>query len=130
MTVSIKRVYEKAAADDGFRVLVDRLWPRGISKQRAEVDDWVKEIGPTDDLRTWFAHVPDRFGDFAKRYRAELDTNAAVDTLRRYIADHDQVTLVYSAKDTEHNQAVVLRDYLAGSSPPAGPPRRVQSGPT
>jgi DNA-3-methyladenine glycosylase len=115
MTVSVKRVYEEPAAGDGFRVLVDRLWPRGISKQRAEVDEWLKDVGPSDELRTWFGHVPERFGEFATRYRAELAGSAAAETLRGIVADHEHVTLVYSAKDAEHNQAVVLAQYLTGA---------------
>ena len=114
MTVTIKRVYEDPAADDGFRVLVDRLWPRGVSRQNAELDDWLKEIGPSTQLRNWFGHDPELFPGFTQRYRAELDENPAVDTLRRYLAEHAKVTLLYGAKDAEHNQAVVLRDYLAG----------------
>ena len=114
MTVAIKRVYEDPAADDGFRVLVDRLWPRGVSRENAELDDWLKEIGPSTQLRNWFGHDPELFEGFTQRYRAELDENPAVATLRGYIADHPKVTLLYGAKDAEHNQAVVLLDYLAG----------------
>jgi uncharacterized protein YeaO (DUF488 family) len=112
MKVSIKRVYEKPDAADGFRVLVDRLWPRGVSKEHADVDEWLKDVGPSDDLRKWFGHVPDRFGEFATRYRAELADGAALSSLKAIVADHENVTLVYSAKDEEHNQAVVLRDVL------------------
>ncbi|MEO7124018.1 MAG: DUF488 domain-containing protein [Lacisediminihabitans sp.] len=112
MTVSIKRVYEGAERSDGYRVLVDRVWPRGVSKEKAAVDLWLKEVGPSTELRTWFGHVPARFAEFAKKYRAELDHNAAAQELRDAVAAHDTVTLVYSAKDEEHNQAVVLADYL------------------
>jgi uncharacterized protein YeaO (DUF488 family) len=112
MKVSIKRVYEKPDAADGFRVLVDRLWPRGVSKEHADVDEWLKDVGPSDDLRKWFGHVPDRFGEFATRYRAELAAGEALSFLKALVADHENVTLVYSAKDEEHNQAVVLRDVL------------------
>jgi uncharacterized protein YeaO (DUF488 family) len=112
MKVSIKRVYEKPDAADGFRVLVDRLWPRGVSKEHADVDEWLKDVGPSDDLRKWFGHVPDRFGEFATRYRAELAAGAAFSSLEAIVAGHENVTLVYSAKDEEHNQAVVLRDVL------------------
>src|SRR5678816_4091209 len=96
MTVTIKRVYEDPAADDGFRVLVDRLWPRGVSRQNAELDDWLKEIGPSTQLRNWFGHDPELFPGFTQRYRAELDENPAVDTLRRYLAEHTKVTLLLS----------------------------------
>ena len=114
MTVAIKRVYEDATADDGFRVLVDRLWPRGVSRDNAELDDWLKEIGPSTQLRKWFGHDPERFDGFVTRYRAELDNNPELATLREHIAAHPKVTLLYGAKDAEHNQAVVLRDYLLG----------------
>ena len=94
-------------------MLVDRLWPRGRSKQSARVDVWLKDIAPSKNLRTWFGHIPERFDEFAARYRAELDTNPeAVSRLRGLISDHPRVTLLYGAKDNEHNNAVVLRDYL------------------
>jgi len=112
MSVSIKRVYEHPESSDGYRVLVDRLWPRGIAKANASVDLWLREIGPSNELRKWFGHVPERFAEFAAKYRAELDDNAAVQELRDVVASHDTVTLVYSAKDEEHNQAVVLAGYL------------------
>ena len=112
MTVSIKRVYEKPEPADGFRVLVDRLWPRGVSKEHAEVDEWLKEVGPSDELRKWFGHVPERFGEFSARYRAELEENDAFDALQSLVSENKTVTLVYSAKDEDHNQAVVLREAL------------------
>lgn len=113
--VRIRRVYEEPSADDGLRVLVDRLWPRGRSKQSAHVDVWLKDIAPSKDLRTWFGHIPERFDGFAARYRAELDANPeAVGRLRELIAGHSRVTLLYGAKDSEHNNAVVLREYLLG----------------
>ena len=111
--VRIKRAYESADPDDGFRVLVDRLWPRGISKDRADLDEHLKDIAPSPDLRTWWNHAPDRFEEFANRYRAELDDNPAADDLRKIIADHKVVTLVYGAKDPKVNHAVVLEEYLA-----------------
>ncbi|MCX7521238.1 DUF488 domain-containing protein [Microbacterium sp. STN6] len=112
MGVKIKRVYEQADAADGYRVLVDRLWPRGLKKENAAVDVWLKEVGPSNELRGWFAHKPERFAEFAERYASELDGNAAVEELRRLVAEQKVVTLVYSAHDEQHNQAVVLRDYL------------------
>jgi uncharacterized protein YeaO (DUF488 family) len=115
MKVAIKRVYEKPDAADGFRVLVDRLWPRGVSREHAEVDEWLKDVGPSDALRKWFGHLPDRFGEFATRYRQELANSEALNSLKAIVADHGTVTLVYSAKDEEHNQAVVLRDVLEGA---------------
>lgn len=110
--VRIKRVYDDPAKADGHRVLVDRVWPRGLSKADAAVDEWLKEVGPSSDLRRWFGHDPARFEEFAERYRAELDGSDAFARLRAVRAEHRAVTLVYSARDTEHNQAVVLRDLL------------------
>ncbi|GAA4191370.1 DUF488 domain-containing protein [Microbacterium oryzae] len=108
----LKRAYDDPAGDDGWRVLVDRLWPRGVSRERAAIDDWAKEVAPSPELRTDWHHDPDRFDEFARRYRAELDDNPAVDALRAGLADHPVVTLVYGARDEQHNHAVVLRDYL------------------
>jgi len=108
----VKRVYEDPSADDGFRVLVDRLWPRGLSKERARLDLWMKEVAPTTQLRTWFAHDPQKFAEFTRRYRDELDENPDVDVLRALGAEHDPVCLLYSAHDATANQAIVLRDYL------------------
>ena len=113
--ICIRRVYEEPSADDGLRVLVDRLWPRGKSKQNAHIDVWLKDIAPSKNLRTWFGHIPERFDEFASRYRRELDANTdTVNRLRELIADHPRVTLLYGAKDSEHNNAVVLREYLLG----------------
>ena len=108
----IKRIYEPAAAADGYRVLVDRLWPRGVSHERAALDLWLKEIGPSTDLRVWYGHQEDRFPEFARRYTAELVTNPAVAQLRSLIASHPVTTLLYAAK-TPLNEAAVLADYLA-----------------
>ena len=110
--VHIKRVYDTPAPDDGYRVLVDRLWPRGLGKERAAVDEWFKDVAPSTELRRWFGHDPQRFDEFAARYRAELEGSDALAALRALCAEHDRVTLVYGAKDTEHNQAVVLRGLL------------------
>lgn len=110
----IKRLYEDAAQHDGYRVLIDRLWPRGVSKEKARLGEWLKDVAPSSELRRWFHHEPERFDEFATRYRAELETNPAVGVLRQLIAKHPRVTLLYGARDVEHNQAVVLRDYLAG----------------
>lgn len=116
MTIRIKRVYETADEDDGFRVLVDRLWPRGESKEKAHVDLWLKEVAPSTELRQWFHHEERLFDEFAERYRAELDANGeVVGELRDVVGQHPVVTLVYGARDEEHNQAVVLRDYLAAT---------------
>jgi uncharacterized protein YeaO (DUF488 family) len=109
----IKRVYEKPEKNDGFRILVDRLWPRGITKQKAAIDLWLKEIAPSNELRTWFAHDPSKWTEFQRKYRAELRTKKdSLDTMRRIIQENTSVTLVYGAKDTQHNNAVVLNELL------------------
>lgn len=107
----IERVYSAEQPGEGYRVLVDRIWPRGISKARADLAEWDKDVAPTTELRTWFGHVPARFEEFARRYTAELDRSGAAAALLARVPD-GPLTLVYSARDTEHNQAVVLRDYL------------------
>ena len=112
MDMAIKRVYDDPSDEDGYRILVDRLWPRGISKERAAIREWLKELGPSTELRHWFGHDPAKYPEFRKRYRTEL---AAAEDLWRPVLDRaesERVTLVYSAADTEHNQAVVLREYL------------------
>jgi uncharacterized protein YeaO (DUF488 family) len=111
--LSIKRAYEPAAESDGTRVLVDRLWPRGLDKQHAAVDEWLKDVAPSAGLRKWFGHEPERWQEFRRRYLAELRDNEATDRIRELMQGH-HVTLVYGARDTEHNQAVVLRDFLLG----------------
>ena len=119
--LKLKRAYEPAAAADGVRVLVDRLWPRGISKQRAALDEWLKEIAPSTELRQWFGHEPARWPEFQRRYKAELRGHAMEIERLRDIAAKGVLTLVYGARDQEHNDAVVLRDVLHGhrnSQPP------------
>jgi len=120
VAITVKRVYDDAAPDDGARVLVDRLWPRGISKDHARLDRWCKEVAPSTDLRTWFHHDPDRFEEFERRYRAELADNVEVPELAALGAGDRRLTLVYSARDTEHNQALVLRDVLEAYLEDAG----------
>ncbi|MDT7508216.1 DUF488 family protein [Bifidobacterium sp. H6bp22N] len=110
--VDIKRVYEQAADEDGVRILVDRLWPRGVSKERAALSSWLKDVAPSPDLRRWWHHDPDRFEDFARRYRTELDDNPALEDLLSIVREHDQTTLVYAAKDPAVNHALILRDYV------------------
>lgn len=113
--IVIKRIYDDADDSDGQRVLVDRMWPRGVSKERAQLDHWFKEIAPSPDLRTWWDHDPDSFDDFAHQYEQELsdeDHAEAVDELVDLIHDHDRVTLLYAAKDESVNHARVLQDYL------------------
>ncbi|KAA3641438.1 MAG: DUF488 domain-containing protein [Proteobacteria bacterium] len=112
--IVIKRIYEDAANRDGHRVLVDRLWPRGVSKDVAKLDDWCKDLAPSDDLRKWFDHDPDKFEEFAQKYKKELQgCEAKLDELLD-IAKNKRVTLLYGAKDEQHNQAVVLRQVLCG----------------
>ncbi len=112
--IALKRVYDEPAEDDGKRVLVDRLWPRGLSKQRARVDLWLKEVAPSSELRKWFGHEPEKFAEFRRRYEAELDAEVAQTKLAelRDMAKREHITLVFAAHDAEHNNAVVLRDLL------------------
>ncbi|MBS1942597.1 MAG: DUF488 family protein [Bacteroidetes bacterium] len=114
MDIRIKRIYEEAAKDDGYRLLVDRVWPRGMTKEHAHVDEWLKEFGPSTELRQWFGHVPEKYPEFRKRYVKELKALSAELDKVRALARKQRVTLVYSAKDEEHNQAVVLREVLLG----------------
>jgi uncharacterized protein YeaO (DUF488 family) len=110
----IKRVYEDATPADGFRVLVDRLWPRGVSKERAALGLWAKEVAPTTELRIWFHAHPGGFDEFVRRYRAELRENPEVDRLREKLSGHAVITLLYGVHDTEHNHARILAEVLAG----------------
>lgn len=111
-SIAIKRVYEPPAAADGQRVLVDRLWPRGVAKERAQLTLWLKEVAPSPALRRWFGHDPARWTEFVRRYRAELDSNGEAVARLRGIAAEGKLTLVYGARDSVHNQAAALRDYL------------------
>jgi uncharacterized protein YeaO (DUF488 family) len=110
--LKVKRVYEKYNENDGCRVLVDRLWPRGLSKEEAHIDLWVKDIAPTTELRAWFGHDLNKWDEFKKRYYHELEENKAAVFLVMEQINKSDVTLVYGAKDEEHNNAIVLRDYL------------------
>ena len=112
MAVRIKRVYEPAEHSDGYRVLIDRIWPRGVSKQSAGLDEWARELAPSSDLRRWFAHDPAKFDEFRVRYRGELaDHQEKLRELCRR-GRKGTLTLVYAARDTEHNDAVVLAELL------------------
>jgi uncharacterized protein YeaO (DUF488 family) len=111
LQLALKRAYEPAAATDGTRVLVDRLWPRGLDKQHAAIDEWMKDVAPSTELRKWFGHDPERWVEFRRRYEAELADNPAVGPLRDLVRE-GPVTLVYGARDEAHNQALVLRDHL------------------
>ena len=115
--VRIARIYETSGEGEGWRVLVDRLWPRGMKKDAARIDDWMKEIAPSDALRKWFGHKPERWLEFQKRYRTELSRKKdLIGQLREAEKEHGTVTLLFGAKDTERNQAVVLRDVLKGKA--------------
>ena len=112
----LKRAYEPAEPGDGTRILIDRLWPRGVSKAKAALDDWIKDVAPSTELRKWFGHDPARWTEFQRRYRAELrGQSKTLDRIRNLAREH-VVTLVYSAHDEEHNDAVVLRSVLLGDA--------------
>ena len=114
MKVQIKRVYEAADHADGYRILVDRLWPRGLTKESAAVDEWLRDLAPSTELRRWFNHEPERWAEFKRRYLHELRSAAAVAALTRLseVAAKQRVTLLYGAKDETHNNAVVLLEHL------------------
>ncbi len=112
MIISVKRVYEDCSEDDGYRILVERLWPRGISKDRAHVDLWMKDLAPSTELRKRFGHLDERWEEFKRDYANELGENPAVGDLIEIIGNRGRVTLVYSAKNRDHNSAVFLREYL------------------
>lgn len=111
-TIHIKRIYDQPAKDDGYRVLVDRIWPRGISKKDAHLDDWLKEIAPSTPLRKWFDHEPEKFEAFSNKYKIELENKSEILTTLRNKVKSRTLTLLYGAKDTEYNQAVVLKEVL------------------
>lgn len=111
--VQIKRIYDSPKDSDGYRVLVDRLWPRGVSKEEAALDEWLKDIAPTPELRTWFGHDPAKFTEFRERYQEELRHNPHSKELVRLAAQHHTLTLLYGAKDPAINHAVVLQQFLA-----------------
>lgn len=116
MTIDVrtKRVYDPVEPRDGYRVLIDRLWPRGVSRERARLDEWARELAPSNELRTWFNHDPERFPEFRRRYRRELRDHAdRIGELRAH-ATRGRVTLVYGARDEQHNDAVVLADLVRG----------------
>jgi uncharacterized protein YeaO (DUF488 family) len=113
-TIAIKRAYEEPAESDGTRVLVDRLWPRGLSKERAHIDLWLKEVASSNELRKWYGHDPEKFAEFHKRYEAELAQAPAKDALAKLheMAQQGPLTLLFAAHDSEHSNAAVLRDML------------------
>jgi len=110
--IGVARAYDPPGDDDGARYLVDRVWPRGIRKDALRIEQWLRDVAPSNELRRWFGHDPQRWDDFVERYRAELDANRAAWEPLLEAASQGPITLVYGARDPEHNQAVALRDYL------------------
>jgi uncharacterized protein YeaO (DUF488 family) len=111
--IKTKRIYEPRSKADGFRILVDRLWPRGVKKEDAHYDDWLKEVAPSTELRKWFNHDPEKWTPFKAKYKTELKGSEALKELRALIKKHKTVTLLYGAKDEEHNHALALKQFLA-----------------
>lgn len=114
MMIKLKRVYEKPEKADGLRILVDRLWPRGLTKAKAKLDLWLKEIAPSTELRKWFGHDPEKWKEFQRRYRAELKSHPDEVGVIKSKAREGIVTLLYGARDQQHNEAVVLQRFLEG----------------
>jgi uncharacterized protein YeaO (DUF488 family) len=115
--IQTKRVYEEPQKNDGYRILVDRLWPRGVTKQKAAIDLWLKEIAPSNELRTWFSHDPSKWSEFQRKYREELrGKKKSLDAIRSIERQKKSVTLVYGAKDTNHNNAIVISNVLKKES--------------
>lgn len=112
MNVPILRIYDSFDDPAGFRILVDRVWPRGVSKEKARLDKWYKDIAPSTELREWFSHKPERYKEFHTKYLAELDKNPNTPAFVELVASHKDTVLLYGAKDKTHNQAAVLQDYL------------------
>lgn len=112
MQAQIKRVYEEPSEDDGKRILIDRLWPRGLTKEKAKIDVWLKDIAPSTQLRQWFGHDYQKWREFKRRYQGELEKNITIVSQLVELLKKGNVTLVYGAKDKEHNDAVVLKEYL------------------
>lgn len=110
--IQVKRVYDPAASDDGTRLLVERLWPRGMKKEEAKLDEWIKDVAPSTELRKWFSHDPVKWPEFQKRYRAELDKHPEAWQPILDAAKKGKVTLLFSSHDTEHNNVIALKKYL------------------
>ncbi|MGO2768836.1 DUF488 domain-containing protein [Pseudomonas taetrolens] len=115
MNVMLKRAYELPSETDGQRILVDRLWPRGVAKAKARIDLWLKDVAPSTELRQWFGHDPDKWPEFKKRYRDELKNNPALSELQE-LSRHGDITLIYGARNQSNNEAVVLKEILDGNS--------------
>jgi uncharacterized protein YeaO (DUF488 family) len=115
MEIRLKRAYDAPARSDGPRILVDRVWPRGVAKEEAEIAHWLKGLAPSTELRKWFGHDPEKWQEFRQRYFRELkgdDAAEDLDALRKLVDEHNRITLVFASKDTEHNNAVALRDFI------------------
>jgi uncharacterized protein YeaO (DUF488 family) len=112
MPVAVKRFYEPAETADGFRILVDRLWPRGVKKESANIDRWLKEVAPSNELRTWYHKDMSKWSEFEKKYKAELKDNPALPELKQLLKEHKKITLLFTAKDEERNHALVLAKLL------------------
>jgi uncharacterized protein YeaO (DUF488 family) len=114
MTIDVraKRIYDEAAAGDGYRILTDHVWPRGVSRERAQLDEWARDLAPSDELRKWFDHVPEHFGEFRARYRDELAARGDRIAELRRVAERGPLTIVYAARDRECNNAVVLAELI------------------
>lgn len=111
--ITIKRIYDQPETKDGFRILVDRLWPRGMTKEKAKIDLWLKEIAPSNELRKWFSHDPEKWDDFVKKYKKELkDKQELLNTIKQLEKNEGAITLLYAAKDEKHNEAVVLKEII------------------
>ncbi len=118
LSIALKRAYDEPVTSDGTRVLVERLWPRGLSKERAHIDLWLKDVAPSTELRKWYNHDPQKFHEFRRRYEIELQSEVAQNALAklREIAKRGQLTLVFAAHDTEHSNAIILQDFVLHSS--------------
>jgi uncharacterized protein YeaO (DUF488 family) len=111
--IKIKRIYDAPTKEDGYRILIDRIWPRGLTKEKAKIDLWLKEIAPSDDLRKWFAHDPEKWEEFKNKYKEELKTRQELlHKIKQLAREKGTVTMLYSAKDEKHNNAVALNDFL------------------
>lgn|SRR5512143_1682931 len=115
--IKIKRIYDPVSKDDGKRILVDRLWPRGVKKEKAAIDEWLKDIAPSDELRKWFSHDPEKWQEFKKRYKKELSDSDKVDLVKKLKAEAKKgtITFLFAAKDTEHDNAMVLKEVISKS---------------
>jgi uncharacterized protein YeaO (DUF488 family) len=117
MTIKLKRIYAPYSTDDGYRVLVDRLWPRGIKKEDAHIDKWIKEVGPSTALRKWFNHEPEKWEEFCKKYHDELTGSPAFAELISFLHIHKTITLLFASKEEKYNQAIALKQFINEHGP-------------